>query len=50
MVRRTVELIGRERVMGVVLNRADSVAHQGYNGYSYDSTYELARTKPVEHS
>jgi capsular exopolysaccharide synthesis family protein len=51
MVRRTVELIGRERVMGVVLNRADSVGHHGYDGYSaYGGHYELAKHETANHS
>jgi capsular exopolysaccharide synthesis family protein len=51
MVKRTTEIIGRERVMGVVLNRAESSHHRygGYN-YSYDNHYELAKREPANPS
>jgi capsular exopolysaccharide synthesis family protein len=44
MVKRTVDIIGRERVIGVVLNQAESHAHHGgYGGYGgYYSRYYLA--------
>jgi capsular exopolysaccharide synthesis family protein len=33
LVRRTAEIIGRKRVIGVVLNQAESNAHPAYDGY-----------------
>lgn len=43
MVKRTAEIIGRERIIGVVLNQAESHPHAGYVGYGgYYGRYYLA--------
>jgi capsular exopolysaccharide synthesis family protein len=39
LVRRAIDLIGAERVLGVVLNRATSLPHALRYGYAYDYTY-----------
>ena len=41
MVKRTADIIGRDRVLGVVLNQATSQAHVGYGGYYYGQRYYL---------
>jgi Mrp family chromosome partitioning ATPase len=43
MVKRTGEIIGRNRILGVVLNHADTNGHPGYAGYN--GHYYLAAAK-----
>ena len=47
LVRRAAEIIGRDRITGVVLNQADESAQPGYDTY-YAQGYYLPRTETLE--
>jgi protein-tyrosine kinase len=47
LVKRTVEIIGRDRVTGVVLNQAEAVMHSGYDVYEHHHYY-LAAAKDAQ--